>query len=57
MKFVRKKTFDQKIDEAPLPTGLTLKRRGKKRKPIKKLTTWEKIVKWISEHFLGGGRG
>jgi len=47
-KFARKKTFDQKIDEAPLPTGLTLKQRSKKGSQRKKLTFWEKIVKFFT---------
>ena len=47
-KFKRKKTFDQKIDEAPLPTGLTLKQRSKKGTKIKKLTFWDKLLNFLS---------
>ena len=46
MAFERKKTFDQKIDEAPLPTRLTKKERGKRRRP-KKLTMWQKIIEYL----------
>ena len=47
MSFQRKKTFDQKIQEAPLPTKIKLKDRGKKRVLIKDLTLWEKFLRWI----------
>ena len=46
MSFKRKKTFDQKIEEAPLPTKIRLKDRGKKRVLIKNMTRWQRFLKW-----------
>ena len=47
MSFKRKKTFDQKIEEAPLPTKIRLKDRGKKRVLFKNMTRWQRFLKWI----------
>ena len=47
MSFKRKKTFDQKIEEAPLPTKIRLKDRGKKRILFKNMTRWQRFLKWI----------
>ncbi len=47
MSFQRKKTFDQKIQEAPLPIKIKIKDRGKKRVLIKDLTLWKKFLRWI----------
>ena len=47
MSFKRKKTFDQKIEEAPLPTKIRLKDRGKKRILFKNMTKWQRFLRWI----------
>ena len=41
--FVRKESFDQKIDNQPLRTGV---RKLKKKKKIKE-SKWKKFLRWI----------
>ena len=47
MSFKRKKTFDQKIEEAPMPTKIRRKDRGKKRVLFKNMTKWQRFLRWV----------